>query len=167
MLLKRKNDLILICYRTDGEAKFASRRLLPLAVDAFCRQLGEQEKKVLFDERGKPYFEDFAPYHLSLSHAGDYLVFAFAPRPVGVDCERETEDRPRVAHRYFSPEEKKMPFALVWTAREAVGKLTGVGLSDALQTRVLKEKATLNGDFYSLDTLSLEGFRITVAQKED
>ncbi len=158
-----QDKITLIWYRTGVEAKFVSHRLLSLAVKEYCTDLGEKEKDVSFEPSGKPYFTDFPGHHLSISHTGDLLLFAFAPFPIGVDVEPRDEIRESVAERYFTPQERKLPFSSVWTGREAVGKLTGVGLSDALQTNVLGDTALLSGESYALFREELEECFVTIA----
>lgn len=162
-----QDKITLIWFRTEVEAKFVSRRLLSLAVKQFCQDAAVSEKDVCFDPNGKPRFTDFPGYHLSISHAGDLLVFAFAPFEIGVDVEKIDEKRPSVASRYFSEKERFLPFSLVWTGREAVGKLTGVGLSDALQTIVFGDTATLFDKTYCLLHEEIDECFVTVAFEKE
>lgn len=166
MLLTFKDKITVIWYRTEVEASFASRRLLSLAVREYCALFGENEKDVSFDSKGKPYFTDFSGQYLSVTHSADLLLFAFAPFPLGVDAEHKDEKRPKVAQRYFTPEEMEDSFARVWTGRESVGKLTGVGLSDALRVHVSGEEASLDGKKFFLSRLELEEFLVTFATEE-
>lgn len=167
MLLKFDNGAVLVWYRTEIEAKFLSRRVLSPAVREYCALCGTTEKDVSFDRNGKPYFSDFPGHHLSITHAGDLLLFAFAPFPIGVDAELKSEERPKLAERYFNEEEMNAPFSQVWTAREAVGKLTGIGLSDALRVRVSEDHATLDGKEYTLTREILGEYFVTLAREKD
>jgi phosphopantetheinyl transferase len=58
-------------------------------------------------------------------------------------------------------------FAHVWTGREAVGKLTGSGLTDALRTEVSGDTATLDGKKYFLSRMEVEEFLVTFATQEN
>lgn len=162
MLLTR-NKITYIWYRTKGEAALDSRKLLPVAVEEYCRLVGAEPKEVHFTEAGKPYFPGFHGHFLSVTHTGSFLLFAFAPFPIGVDAEPEGAVRSRVALRYFTPFEQSLPFAQVWTGREAVAKLTGVGLSHALKVRLTPTGAMLENSEFHLDSFVLEGTRITCA----
>jgi len=158
-----RNNVTYIGFHTQGEAALVSREYLPVAVAKYCQRVGTETKEVYFTEAGKPYFPGFHGHFLSVTHTGSFLLFAFAPFPIGVDAEREGEVRPRIATRYFTPFEQTLPFAQVWTGREAVAKLTGVGLSHALKVYLTPAGATLDGAEYHLDSFLLEGFRITCA----
>lgn len=80
------------------------------------------------------------PRHICLSHSGPVTVLAVSDRPVGVDLERVTEERPHIADRFFpesfrreldaAPEDRKPEtFFRLWTRLEAVLKLDGRGLT--------------------------------------
>jgi 4'-phosphopantetheinyl transferase len=78
---------------------------------------------------------DAAP-HFNLSHSGDLALIALAPVPVGIDIERDMPaDAPALAQAWFTPAEQarlaggQTDFLDVWTAREAVLKAMGTGLS--------------------------------------
>ena len=161
-----RNNVSIYHKTLSGEAKSLSRECLKEALALFLRELGEGEKEIQKDEKGKPYFVDFPPFHLSLTHSGPFFAVAFAPFPVGIDCERECAVWESVAGRYFSPEEKVKKFSLVWCAKEAVGKLTGLGLSDALRATVEDGGAVLDGERYSLFYEKEDEFLICVATKE-
>ena len=134
---------------TAGEAKEKSPALLEEALSAFFRQTGAKEEKILRLPSGKPVFPSGEKF-LSVTHTGSLYACAFAPFPVGLDGERRNEKREGVAERYFSPEERKMPFARVWCAKEAVSKLDGRGLSILNKIAVFGSEATLEGKKYLL-----------------
>ena len=80
------------------------------------------------------------PRHISLSHSGPVTLLAVSDRPVGVDLERVTEERPHIADRFFpesfrreldaAPEEKRPEtFFRLWTRLEAALKLDSRGLT--------------------------------------
>ena len=167
MLLKWKNNIVLVWYRPGIDAKFISRKALSPAVREYCALFGEKEKDVTFLPEGKPVFSDFEGKHLSITHAKDLILFAFCDAPLGVDAEWEGEVRPGVAERYFDEVEMKDSFAAVWTGREAVGKLTGVGLSDALRTHVHGDVAFLDGKEYDLFRYKIGEFLVTAAKEKE
>ena len=77
-----------------------------------------------------------AGLHFNLSHSGDLALIALAPVPVGVDLERDTPlDAQALAQAWFTPAEQGRlacgddDFLSLWTAREAVLKAMGTGLS--------------------------------------
>ena len=83
------------------------------------------------------------PLHFSLSHAGDLVLLAFAPTPVGVDVEAHPEahvvaDVSGALHSREQAELAVLPaagraaaFARCWTRKEAYLKGTGTGLGEA------------------------------------
>ncbi len=84
---------------------------------------------------GKPMLASNA-LHFNLSHSGDLALIALAPRPVGIDLERDTPaDAQALAQAWFTPAEQARlaqgndDFLTLWTAREAVLKAMGTGLS--------------------------------------
>ena len=80
----------------------------------------------------------------NVSHAGDLVAIAFASGyPVGIDVERvrPVRDREGIAKRYFSADEQREleassnpedTFFRIWTAKEALVKGTGKGLTSDL-----------------------------------
>ncbi|MFJ8313165.1 MULTISPECIES: 4'-phosphopantetheinyl transferase family protein [unclassified Streptomyces] len=90
---------------------------------------------------GKPYAEDGA-LHFSMSHSGQGVLYAFAPRPVGIDLETAplragAEDR---LAGYLHPEEqtdlaalppgeRASAFLRCWVRKEAYLKGIGVGIA--------------------------------------
>ena len=74
--------------------------------------------------------------HFNLSHSGNLALIALAPVPVGVDLESDTPaDAHALAQAWFTPAEQaqlacgEADFLTLWTAREAVLKAMGIGLS--------------------------------------
>lgn len=94
------------------------------------------------DEWGKPCLTESNDIHFNLAHSGDRALLAVAARPVGVDIELggRIMDRLAVAERFFTPREADLvacagegdaaerAFLRVWTAKEAILKLLGLGL---------------------------------------
>jgi phosphopantetheinyl transferase len=74
--------------------------------------------------------------HFNLSHSGDLALIALSPVPAGIDLERDTPaDAHALAQAWFTPAEQARlaggedDFLTLWTAREAVLKAMGTGLS--------------------------------------
>jgi 4'-phosphopantetheinyl transferase len=102
------------------------------------------------DRYGKPYFLDFKEVlSFNLSKSGEVvaLTFDFNRREIGVDVElidRKMEYW-EVAGHYFSAKEcdrinNHKDFFRLWTMKEALLKVTGVGLVDYLQLMDLSGK---------------------------
>ena len=100
---------------------------------------------VLRDENGKPFFKD-ADIPFSLAHSGDISIAAICDekdKSIGVDVEKilERQNCLQFAERFFNETEKsefaKSNFSLnsffrLWTRKEAVAKMTGLGVSEIL-----------------------------------
>ena len=87
---------------------------------------------ILKKENGEPYLEG-EPYHISLTHKGDVAIAALSRSSIGVDVEDVTVPRnvDRLS-RLFDASEKPndlYEFYKVWTAKEAMGKRLGTGIS--------------------------------------
>ena len=87
---------------------------------------------ILKKENGEPYLEG-EPYHISLTHKGDVAIAALSRSSIGVDVEDVTVPRnvDRLS-RLFDVSEKPndlYEFYKVWTAKEAMGKRLGTGIS--------------------------------------
>ena len=87
---------------------------------------------ILKKENGEPYLEG-EPYHISLTHKGDVAIAALSRSSIGVDAEDVTVPRnvDRLS-RLFDVSEKPndlYEFYKVWTAKEAMGKRLGTGIS--------------------------------------
>ena len=93
---------------------------------------------ILKRENGEPYLEG-EPYHISLTHKGDVAIAALSRSSIGVDMEDVTVPRnvDRLS-RLFDVAEKPTDlyeFYKVWTAKEAMGKRLGTGISYDLLKR--------------------------------
>lgn len=109
------------------------------------RLLGMGPAEVRFDRgpHGKPRLAG-AAFQFNLAHSGDWAALAVCrDGEIGVDleCLRSVRDGPGIAARYFAPEEHlavaeaqcpDTKFLQVWTRKEAVVKLLGVGLLQPL-----------------------------------
>lgn len=134
---------------------------------------------------GKPMLTGINPICFNLSHAGDYAVCAVSNVPVGIDIEGRHQINEKVMKKCFSEkeknwvnenEEKKQErFFRLWTAKEAVSKATGKGLSQIIEGIYFQVGDTLvleNEDLKSVynicevDNLRDEKYYITTAIKQ-
>lgn len=105
----------------------------------------------------EPLSETGGGIDFSLSHSGDYAVFAISDKPVGVDIERKTDGCEAVAKRFFreeeykdmmgadTEEERKRRFLEYWTMKEAYVKRDGRGLQIPLTSfRVIRREQGLS-----------------------
>lgn len=100
------------------------------------------EAEYSYGENGKPCFRSI-PLYFSISHSEDYVVCVFSRCDIGADiqcCKTDGERMAKIVKRFFSQAEysrwKNIPdadrqrelFCLLWTRKEAYGKLTGEGI---------------------------------------
>lgn len=99
---------------------------------------------------GKPVLDSrrrTGPLEFNLSHAGDWVLLAFASGVrVGIDVEEwRTMEYDEIVRRYFAPaeleawglvprEDEQEAFFAAWTRKEAYLKATGLGLTQPLES---------------------------------
>lgn len=112
---------------------------------------------------GKPVLAGWAAgrLHFSLSHAGDWIALALADRPVGVDVEALTTPDAALLAFCATPAEReavtqsadpRTAFTRLWTAKEAVLKAHGAGLSLGLDGWSVSPHATEGWHAIQIDT---------------
>ena len=91
----------------------------------------------VYNEFGKPSFSNL-PIHFSLSHCKDAVACAVSDHNIGIDVESIAPYNPDVARRVCTAAElemleqsanKDVDFIKLWTAKEAISKYEGMGLS--------------------------------------
>jgi len=153
--------------------------------------IGPAEMVFVRSESGKPALDATLgkTVSFSMSHSGGYAAYAVTKTfNVGVDVERLDEKRRYevIAGRFFSESEKAhltqrflderlRMFYRLWTAKEAVSKAVGTGLSYplsqyeiALNKQGVLAVAALNGDTsaasrWSLRSWDLDGYAVACA----
>ena len=131
----------------DKKRTVAGEMLARKAVSEWCDVLCDT---IAFktDEHGKPYAENLN-VQFNISHSGNIVVCAVSNNPVGIDVEEIRPIDLKIAKRICSDDELKYifdgkepafsvttnkktltRFFEIWTAKEAVGKLTGHGLAN-------------------------------------
>ena len=89
-------------------------------------------------EHKKPYMPDYPDIHFNISHSGEYVALAVSQKPVGVDIEKIKEYNYDVAKRVCNERELKQLeesndkasyFIKLWTQKEAVLKMKGIGIA--------------------------------------
>lgn len=157
-----------------------SRRILSRRLN-----LGEDDVRILRDDRGKPFLPDFKGIHFNLSHSGRWVLMAVSGRPVGADVEKIRPVSAELGLRYFSQRESDLLFSKdgeerlalfyeLWTVKESFIKATGEGLSRALSsfTADLEKGEIHSGDErgpkYYFRRYGLEGgYRVAVCGQEN
>ena len=126
-----------------------------LARDVLSRELKCAPEEVVFTyaESGKPFVKD-NPLYFSISHSEDLVVCAVSKMPIGIDVEQLRDMSPRLAKKFFTPDEhlyifehepkdadwdgtfspvERLRFFEIWTSKEAFIKCIGHGM-DRLRT---------------------------------
>ena len=105
---------------------------------ALCEEYGITEvPEFVYNEFGKPSLPNL-PVHFSISHCKDAVACAVSDHNIGIDVESIVPYTPDVARRVCTADELKMleqssnkdvEFIKLWTAKEAISKYEGMGLS--------------------------------------
>ncbi|MBP3437279.1 MAG: 4'-phosphopantetheinyl transferase superfamily protein [Clostridia bacterium] len=121
-----------------------------LARDLLARELkcAPEDVRFCYEENGKPYLEG-NPLYFNLSHCEDLVVCAISKSPIGIDVEQLRDMPPRLAKKFFTPDEclyifghepkdadwdgsfspvQRLRFFEIWTSKEAYIKCVGQGL---------------------------------------
>ena len=95
-----------------------------------------------YGENGKPFLTDYPQIHFNLSHCPKGVICAIGENPVGCDIEAIPDSLdPDLLETCFSSSEQdeilqsanpQIEFARLWTRKEALLKLHGIGLIDSL-----------------------------------
>ena len=157
-----KSEILLILSRTPGDARGASRDLTRRFAAEYREKAGLCPAEVERLPGGKPVFPDGDAY-LSVTHTGSLYAAAFASVPVGVDAEARGEADARVAGRFFDEAERRGDFYEVFTAKEAVSKISGAGISALRSIRVRGDRAFDRENAYALRRVERDGVVLTVA----
>lgn len=126
---------------------------------------------------GKPFLPDVKDLHFNLSHSGGELAVAFSRNEVGFDIESKARRASygAIARRFFNAAEARAVeeagdqgrevFFRLWTAKEAVLKLEGTGISGGLQRALVSPgtSAELDGRQVFLGRVEWEGHTGAVA----
>lgn len=162
MIEKLDRDRFLFVLEWRRDVRGLSHGLTVNATRRYFLSLGEEVIPVEYEKSGKPVFA-WGDRHLSVTHCGPFFAAVFAPFPIGIDAERRSEIRPRIAEKFFSREERGMSFVRAWTAKEAVAKITGEGIGALHRVRVQEGLAELDGKKYELEHLTLGDYLLTLA----
>lgn len=166
--------------------RYLTARILLRLLLGHCLSIAPSE--VQFDRGpfGKPMIRNAQPpVHFNLSYAEDRILIGVAPEPVGVDVEWlsrpiQVEDlleacftRAEISFITADPSDLRHRFFTLWSRKEAILKLTGVGIGNGLSDfevldgvshtpkHFIGEQAPSHAYLYSFD--AGEGFIACVA----
>lgn len=149
------------------------RRESALAYHTLCQLLREDfgvdfQPTFVLAEHGKPSLAELPQLHFSLSHCKDAIGCIIDTYPCGIDVEsirptkesliRYTMNDEEVA-QILAAEDSDAAFTRLWTRKEAVGKLRGVGIGEDLHQMLAPERI----DDIELHTEMCEKYAISVA----
>ncbi len=135
-----------------------------------CTYFGFTNENIVFerDTNGKPYLKNKS-VHFNISHSESLVAVAVSDRDVGVDLEKIREVNPKLTDRYFTENEKKYinvkspdwqtRFFEVWTKKEAILKMSGLGLRVKLNELETEDCTTVK-------TFNLDGFVLSVCSED-
>lgn len=115
-----------------------------------ARQLGFPSVKITRDEKGAP-ITDVKGLYVSAAHTEGCCAAAASLHPIGIDAEPIAALREKVVKRLYSEKEcawmnaqsdKDKAFTMLWTLKEAYGKMRGVGLSAAKEVEFFDIQCT-------------------------
>lgn len=111
-----------------------------IIIKKILNENGLSESCLKYSENEKPVVDSL---YFNVSHAGDYVVGVVSDCEVGCDIEKAVDAPLEIAERYFFAEEyeyiksaadKDRAFFTLWTLKESYMKMTGRGMSLALDS---------------------------------
>lgn len=148
--------------------------------------LSECSVKYIIGENGKPILAEYPHIHFNISHSGQYVMCAFSDEEIGCDIEKIQVMNMDVAKRFFaadeyeyicnlvSDEERKNAFFRLWTMKESVMKITGLGmkLSPDKFCISFEDKIRVNGesireDFSFYEYLGIKEYASAICMKRE
>lgn len=151
---KRRKKIDRLRQDRDKRLSLGAECLLKIAL----KNEGIDDFEYQYGEHGKPYIDDI---EFSISHSGDYALCAVSNREVGCDIEQIGTADLRLAKRFFTETEYEMLsssesdldtlFFRIWTMKESLIKLTGLGINQPLnsfEVDVCKGKTLYNNTIY-------------------
>ncbi len=152
-------------FEADRAHWMRSRALLRMGL---AERLGmaAQAVELVAEAGGKLRLHGTARLEFNLSHSGDLMALAFHEVPVGIDIEVWQPDLPAadLAGHEFRPEEAaairasaepRRLFYQLWTAKEAVMKCTGLGMSLSPAAIVVQGDAARRTDVEPAEAFAL------------
>ncbi len=115
--------------------------------------------------------------HISISHSGTWIacLISSSEKPACIDLEDLSITRKylKLAEHYFSEpeidfvrEQGPLGFYKLWTAKEAISKVQGKGLSQVLQTSLQITHGNVASEDYNLSQSLTNDYICTVAEKK-
>ncbi|MCF0168572.1 MAG: 4'-phosphopantetheinyl transferase superfamily protein [Bacteroidales bacterium] len=102
-----------------------------------------------YSEREKPSLKNYPEIHFNISHCPKAVACAIAAEPVGIDVEEMSHYSPDLSEYVHNASENKQiqslerpqeEFCRLWTVKESILKITGIGLVDDTKDLIAKHK---------------------------
>jgi len=136
-----------------------------------------------YGDFGKPYLKNHPNFHFNISHCKNAVAVAFSNSPVGIDIEKISTKKEKVAKRYFSFKENEYinksansdtAFYEIWTKKEAYFKRNGTGINadfskiSVLSEQIAKQIHTFKNNSFiiSLCGEDIENFELNIINKD-
>ena len=155
-------------YRNEGDRKRSAAAYI-LLCKALSEEYGIEEKPLFaYGEHGKPIIVGHEEIHFNLSHCRQAAVCVLSDEEIGVDIEEIRRFRPSLVDYTMNDAQRQMiaaaehpevEFIRLWTMKEALLKLTGLGLRTDLKT------LDLSGYRFTTRVETQKGYVCTVCQK--
>lgn len=129
------------------------------------------------EQNGKPFIVG-SDICFNLSHSADKVLCVCGEGRTGCDIELVREHNEKVTHRYFCSEEQMLlensehrnaDFTKLWTLKESILKLSGVGMSGGLSTHNFSEFLTSGSfDYCGLhfESFTDEGYSVSICSEK-
>lgn len=167
LMAKEKRERILRYKNEDDKKRSVCAEML--AKCEIAKRYGIKPCDVIFDTlgNGKPYCKNLS-IQFSLSHSGDYAVCALGEKPIGIDIQRIVPYNEKTAKKVCSFREleiigksadKSAEFIKLWTKKEAVMKMAGLGIGG------VGIKNCLDGKM--IETVRFLDYFISICEKAD
>ncbi len=124
---------------------------------ALAQSYGIQEPLVIKrGSDGKPWLADYPGIFFNLSHSGAYVVCGLGSDSIGVDIQKMSHPKLRLAKRFFAPseadwllalpkEQQQQAFYDLWALKEAYMKYTGKGFNLPMDAFTVKPDDPVSG----------------------
>ena len=147
-----------------------------LAREMLSEKLGCSPLSLEFSrtEKGKPYLVN-GNWHFNISHSGNFVACAIAKNPIGIDIEELRSVKESLCKKVCTEEElsfvysdgefSSRQFLQLWTAKEAVLKQIGIGISPDLSHFPVWKEGSFSYPPLQIAQVTKDNYVLTVAYK--
>lgn len=162
--MEKKNKIYVYIREFAAEEK---EKMISAAASLYAVRENIPRGKISYLDSGKPIFENGKGF-LSISHTANIIFIAFSMQRIGIDAEFRRDISPRIAERFFFPDERDKDFFKIWTAKEAALKISGIGISGLGKCHICGGEAECGGEHFKIISLGERyGAEISIAAEND